>query len=152
MRRITVLLAASVLSACAGRPVDSSLDAEAKLFRAPSDKALVYVVPSTNRATVSIAVDGRKLATLANVNYLRLEMAPGRHTLSVTRTSVLPAVLREKPQTVTLEAEAGHCYYLRTAWTDEGESWREFSVFWEAMSEEDGQREVNVRWLALPEN
>ena len=150
MGTLGVLLVASMLSACASRSVDSGLDAEAKLFRAPTDKACIYIVPSSNTAKVSVAADERKIATLGNENYLRLEVAPGRHVLSVARTSVVPIVLREATNDVTVEAEAGRCYFLRTAWTDAGESWREYRVYWEPLSEEEGRRAVNVRWLMLP--
>ncbi len=150
MRTLALVVVASALSACAARPVETSLDAEAKSFRAPADKACIYVVPSSNTATVSVALDGRKAATLANENYLRLEVAPGRHILSVKRTSVIPVVLRETQSDVSVEAEAGRCYFFRTAWTDAGENWRKFRVLWEEMSEEEGQQAVNVRWLAVP--
>jgi len=152
MRMLGLVLVVSVLSACAGRPVESSLDAEAKLFRAPTDKAYIYVVPSSNRTSVTITVDGRKVGTLANENYLRLEVAPGRHVLSVARASVVPVVFREPRNDVTIEAEAGRCYFLRTAWTEAGEGWREFRVYWDTMTDDEGQRAVNVRWLMLPAN
>jgi hypothetical protein len=150
MRTLGVLFVVSLLSACASRPVDSGLDAEAKLFRPPTDRACVYIVPSSNTTTVSIILDGRKVATLGNENYLRLEMAPGRHLLSVPRTSLVPGVLRDGRSDLTVEAEAGSCYFLRTAWTDAGESWREYRVYWETLSEAEGRRAVNVRWLMLP--
>jgi hypothetical protein len=150
MRTLGVLLAVSILSACAGRPVDSGRDAEAKLFRPPADKACVYIIPSSDIAKVSVTVDGRQVATLGNENFLRLEMSPGRHLLSVARTSLVSVLVREARSDLTVEAEAGRCYFLRTAWTDAGDHWREYRAYWETLSEAEGRRAVNVRWLLLP--
>jgi hypothetical protein len=145
-----VLLIVSLLSACASRPVEADRDAEAKLFRPPADQACVYIVPSSNVTMVSVSVDGRQIAALGNENYLRLELTPGRHNLSVARSSILPAVLRETPRDLTLDAEPGRCYFLRTAWTDVEPGWRDYHVYWETLNEEEGRRAVNVRWLLLP--
>jgi len=150
MRMLGLVFAAGLLSACASGRVDPNLDADAKLFRAPADSACIYVVPSSNIAAVTVALDGRKVGTLGMENYLRLEVTPGRHVLSVTRATLVPAVFRETRDDVTLDAEAGHCYFLRTAWTDAGENWREYRVYWDRMPEDEARRAVNVRWLMLP--
>jgi hypothetical protein len=150
MRMLGLMLVAGLLSACASGRVDPSLDADAKLFRAPADSAWIYVLPSSNIAGVTVTLDGRKVGTLEMENYLRLEVTPGRHVLSVTRATLVPAVFREARNDVTLDAEAGHCYFLRTAWTDIGENWREYHVYWETMPEDEGRQAVNVRWLMLP--
>jgi len=151
MRMLGLVLVAGLLSACASGRADPSLDANAKLFRAPADSACIYVVPSSNIAAVTVTMDGRKVGTLGMENYLRLEVTPGRHVLSVTRDTLVPAVVREKRDDVTVDVEAGHCYFLRTAWTDAGENWREYRVYWDRLSEDEGRRAVNVRWLMLPE-
>jgi len=150
MRILGVVLLAGVLSACASNRADPSLDAEAKLFRAPADKASIYVIPSSNIAAVTVAMDGRKVGTLTMENYLRVEVAPGRHVLSVSRAALVPLVFREPRDDVAVEAEAGHCYFLRAAWKDAGESLREFRVYWDRMTEDEGRRAVNVRWLMPP--
>jgi hypothetical protein len=150
MRVIGVVLIAWVLSACASGRADQSLDAEAKAFRAPADKAWIYIVPSSNIAEVAITLDGRKVGTLAMEHYLRLEVAPGRHVLSVARARLAPIVFRDAGGDVVVEAEAGRCYFFRTAWTDVGATSREYRVFWDRMTEDEGRREVNVRWLTAP--
>ena len=151
IHQCALVLVAALLSACASGRADPSLDADAKLFRAAVNSASIYIVPSSNIANVVVTLDGRKVGTLPMENYLRLEVAPGRHVLSVSRDTLVPAVLRETRDDVTVDAEAGHCYFLRTAWTDAGENWREFRVYWESMTESEGQRAVNVRWLTLPQ-
>ena len=90
-----MVLMALVTAACASSRADQSLDADAKLFRAPADRAWIYIVPSSNIASVTVTMDGRKIGTLAMENYLRLEVAPGRHVLSVARTTLAPSVFRE---------------------------------------------------------
>jgi hypothetical protein len=149
MRPVGLVFVAWMLSACASAPADPSLDAEAKQYRAPADKACIYVVPSSGTPSVAISMDGRKVATLSVEQYLRLDVAPGRHVLDVTRASALPAVLRTTRE-VTVDTEAGHCYFLRTALPVSGEEWREFRVRLERMNEDEGQRAVNVRWRAVP--
>ncbi len=150
MRLLGVLLAAWVLSACATGPADPSLDAEAKLFRALADKACIYVVPSNSTAAVTITMDGRKVGTLGAANFLRLDAPPGRHVLSITPASLAPAVLRETPDTVAVETEAGHCYFLRALWREDERSWLQFRVYLGRVTEAEGEREVNVRTLTLP--
>ena len=150
MGRRSLVLVAAVLSACASTPAGPELDAQAKLFRAPTDKGCIYIVPSPSTASVAITVDGRKVATLDMRNFLRLEVSSGRHVLTVARTSPLPFVFREPRDDLALEAEAGRCYFLRTVWRQDANSLQQFRVFWERLTEQEGQREVNVRSLAVP--
>jgi len=150
MRILGLVLVTWVLWACASGPADPSLDAEAKLFRAPADKACIYVVPSPRTQAVTITMDGRKVGTIAKENYLRLDVAPGRHVLGVIGASPVPAFLRTSQDDATVNAEAGQCYFLRTAWTDAGETWREFRLYLDSMPEDEGRRAVNVLWRALP--
>ena len=150
MRILGLVLVACVVQACASGPADPSLDAEAKLFRAPVDKACIYVVPSPRAQAVTITMDGRKVGTLAKENYLRLDVAPGRHALGVTRASPVPTFFRATRDDMTVNAEAGRCYFLRAAWTDSGETWREFRLYLAIMTEDEGRRAVNVLWRALP--
>ena len=150
MRSLVVMLVAWVLSACATGTTNQSLDAEAKLFRALADKACIYVVPSNSTVAVTISMDGRKVGTLENANYLRLDVLPGRHVLSVTRVSLIPAFLSETPQSVPVEAEAGHCYYFRALWTQDERGWQLFRVYLGRVTEAEGQREIDIRTLILP--
>jgi hypothetical protein len=150
VRLLGVVLVASVLSACATGPTDWSLDAEAKLFRALTDKACIYVVPSNDTGAVTVTMDGRKLGTLGEANFLRLDVLPGRYVLSVSPTSLAPAFLRATAETVTVEAEAGQCYFLRALSRQDERSWRSFRVYLGRVAEAEGEREVNVRRLTLP--
>ena len=145
-----VVLVAWALSACAAGPADRSLDAEANLFRALAGKACIYVVPSNSTAAVTVTMDGRKVGTLGEANYLRLDVLPGRYVLSVTPFSLAPAFLRGTPESVTVEAEASHCYFLRALWTQDERNWRSFRIYLGRVTEEEGEREVNVRTLILP--
>jgi hypothetical protein len=152
MRLLGLVLVAGVLSACAGASVDSDRDAEAKLFRAPADKACIYVMPTTTIPAVAVAMDGRRIGKLEAENYFRLDVAPGRHVLSVTPPSLMPALFRETGDGVAVDTEAGRCYFLRTVWADDPQRWRQFRVFLERVTEAEGQRDVNVRMLTLPGN
>ncbi len=147
MRILGVVLVASMLLACAGKAADPSLDAEAKLFRAQSDKACVYVLPSSRVSAVTIFMDGRRLGTLEAGDYFRLDVAPGPHLLYVTRPGPLPTFAREKRDDLKVEMEAGRCYFLRTAWRGVDEVLHEFRLFLERIPEHEGQQAVNVRWL-----
>lgn len=150
MRLLGLVLVAGVLSACATGPADSSLNAEAKLFRALADKACIYVVPSNSDIAVTVSMDGRNVATLKAANFLRLDVPPGRHVLGVTPAGLLPAFVREKPDTIPLEAEAGHCYYFRALWTQDERGWQLFRVYLGRVTEAEGQREIDIRTLILP--
>jgi len=151
MRVLGVMLVAGVLSACAGHTADPSSDAEAKLFRAQSDKACMYVLPSSRVSTVTIFMDGRKVGTLGAGDYLRMDVAPGRHMLYVMRPSPFPSFTREKKEDLTIALEAGRCYYLRTAWKAVDEVLQEFRLYLEEMPASEGQQAVNVRWFVPPE-
>jgi hypothetical protein len=150
VRLLGLVLVAWALSACATGPADSTLDAEAKRFQPRADEACIYVVPSINFTAITVALDGRKVATLEETNFLRLDVPPGRHVLAVSPASLLPTFLRETPDTLTLEAEAGHCYYLRALWREAERGWRPFRVYWAPVPQAEGQREINIRKLILP--
>jgi len=152
MRMMGLALVAWMLASCAAHTADPSLDAAAKTFRASDGKACIYVVPSSSTEEVTVRLDGRKVGTLVTQNFLRLDVPPGRHVLSVTPTSFMPFVTGAPPEDTILAAEAGRCYYFRTIWTEFGRSWREFRVYLERMKEDEGQQGVNVRTLTLPVN
>ena len=150
MRLLGLALIAWVLSACAAGHVEPGLDAEAKLFRVLADKACIYVVPSSSSTAVTVNLDGRNVATLDAANYLRLDVPPGHHVLAVAPASLMPSFLRQTPDTIAVEAEAGRCYFLRTLWREEEGGWRPFRVYLARVTEAEGQREVNVRTLTVP--
>jgi uncharacterized protein DUF2846 len=150
MRTLGLVLVVGLLWGCASSGADPRLDADAKRFRAPIDKTWIYVAPTASLTDVVVRLDGRKVGTLADQHYLRLEVAPGRHVLSATPTSLMPAIFRDKGNDVTLETEAGQCYFFRTAWTEDASSWQQRRVTLDRLSEAEGQRAVNVLWLMLP--
>ncbi len=150
MRTLGLVLVVGLLSGCAGSGADPRLDADAKQFRAPLDKAWIYVAPTSSLTDAAVRLDGRKVATLTDQHYLRLEVAPGRHVLSATSTSLMPDMFRGKPDEVALETEAGRCYFFRTGWTNDANSWGQRRVTLDLVSDAEGQRAVNVLWLILP--
>jgi hypothetical protein len=64
----------------------------------------------------------------------------------------MPVLFRETGDGVAVDTETGRCYFLRTVWTEDPQRLRQFRVFLERVTETEGQREVNVRMLALPGN
>ena len=150
MRLLGLLFVAYALAACATGPANPTLEAEAKQFQARADSACIYVVPSISFTAITVALDGRKVATLDETSFLRLDVPPGRHVLAASPASLLPAVLGEPPDTLTLETEAGHCYYLRARWREAEGGWRPFRVYWAPVPAAEGQREINIRRLILP--
>ncbi len=150
MRKVGLVLVAWVLSACASSQADWSLDAAAKLFRAPADKACLYIVPIKARSEVIVTMDGRKIGRLVEANFLRLDVPPGRHVLYVTPPNPVPLITREAHQDLTLETEAGRCYFLRAVAAEDEEKWLQYRIYLERMTDAEGQREVNVRRLAVP--
>jgi hypothetical protein len=150
MHILGLVLVMGLLSGCAGSGADPRLDAEAKMFRAPIDKAWIYFAPTPSQSEVVIRLDGRTVGTLLDKYYLRLEVAPGRHALSVTPSSLMPNMFWDKPEDVTLETEAGRCYYYSTAWREDVSSLRQRRVTLDRLSQAEGQRAVNALWLTLP--
>ncbi len=150
VRLLALVLVAEVLSGCATKPADLTLDVEAKRFQARADTACIYVVPSNSGTAVSVLLDGRGVATLEDTTYLRLEVPPGRHVLAVSRESLLPGFLRESPEPLLLEAEAGQCYFLRALWREDEASWQSYRVYLARVSAAEGEREIVIRSLILP--
>ncbi len=150
MRLLALVLVAEVLSGCATEPASPTLDAEAKRFQARADSACIYVVPSNSATAVTVLLDGRTVATLEDATYLRLEVPPGQHVLAVSRSSLLPAALRETPETLPVEAEAGQCYFLRTLWREDERGWRTYQVYLARVPAAEGEREIAIRRLILP--
>lgn len=150
MRMMAFVLVVWILASCASHTADPNLDAVAKTFRASDGKACIYVIPSSSTIEVTVRLDGQKLASLATENYLRLDVPPGKHVLSVTPSSLLPVFTGAPPDELPVEVEAGRCYFFRTIWTEFDRSWRQPRVYLERMKEDEGQRAVNVRTLIQP--
>ncbi len=149
-RFLGLVLVAALLAGCATGAADPTLDADAKRFQARADTACIYVVPSNSGTAVTVLLDGRRVATLEDTTYLRLEVPPGGHVLAVSRESLLPGFLRESPESLPLEAEAGQCYFLRALWREDQASWQSYRVYLARVSAAEGQREIVIRSLILP--
>ncbi len=150
VRLLGLALVAGLLSGCATGAANPTLDAEAKQFQARADTACIYVVPSISDTAVTVLLDGRTAATLDAMSYLRLDVSPGRHVLAVTRASHLPGFLRETPETLPMEVEAGQCYFFRALWQEDEQSWRTYQVYLARVTAAEGEREINIRTLILP--
>ena len=66
------------------------------------------------------------------------------------RMSLLPGILRETPETLAVEAEAGLCYFLRALWREDERSWRSYRVYLARVTAAEGEREAAIRRLILP--
>jgi hypothetical protein len=90
------------------------------------------------------------VATLEDATFLRLEVPPGRHVLAVARASLLPGFLRETPETLPVEVEVGQCYFLRALWREDERSWQSYRVYLARVTAAEGEREIAIRRLILP--
>jgi hypothetical protein len=149
-RLLGLVLLAELLSGCVTGFASPALDAEAKLFQAHADTACIYVVPSNSSASVTILLDSRTVATLDNPTYLRLNAPPGQHVFAVTRATLLPTFLGETPNALMVEVEAGQCYFFRTVWRQDEQSWQTYQVYLVRVTAAEGEREINIRQLVLP--
>jgi len=150
LRLLGLVLVAELLSGCATKAANLILDEEAKRFQARADTACIYVVPSNSATAVAVLLDGRTVATLEDATFLRLEVSPGRHVLAVTSASILPGFLRETPETLSLDAEAGQCYFLRVLWREDERGRQPFRVYLARVTSAEGEREIAIRRLILP--
>ena len=150
VRLLGLALVAGLLSGCATGSANQTLDAEAKQFQARADTACIYVVPSNSDTAVTVLLDGRTVATLDAMSYLRLDVPPGRHVLAVTRAGLLPGFLREAPETLPAEVEADRCYFFRALWREDEKSLRSYRVYLARVTAAEGEREINIRNLVLP--
>jgi hypothetical protein len=109
--RVTVVAAAMMLAACATRPTGSEiLNAGVK----PGTARLV--IYRTNPVGLLIqpdyVVDGRKAGTAQPSAFVMCELAPGKHSISVSNIPIaLP--LSNAPDAITLSLRAGTTTYVR---------------------------------------
>jgi hypothetical protein len=96
-----------VVTGCASVPeATPELDQAAKTFRAPADKAGVYVYRNeTMGAAIKLHVlmDGQYLGETASKTYFYVEVPPGKHTVTGKA---------ENESVVTFDAIAGRLYYI----------------------------------------
>lgn len=101
------VLVVALASGCASVQMASTeQDSAAKTFAVKSGRANIYIYRNeTFGAAIKmpVALDGKLVGDTASKTYLLLEVAPGPHTV-VSKT--------ENDSSVTLDAVAGHNYFL----------------------------------------
>ena len=110
LKRMGVVLALLVVafaSGCASVPMASpEQDAAARSFVVRPDKSNIYVYRNESMGAaikMPIALNGKLVGDTAAKTFLRLEVAPGSHTL-VSKT--------ENDSTITVNAVAGRNYFV----------------------------------------
>jgi hypothetical protein len=100
----------ATLFLCAGcasvRMASTEQDADAKSFRTDSKNATIYVYRHETKgaaSTLPVIMDGRKIGDTAARTFIRLEVAPGEHTL-VSRA--------ENDAVLSVRADAGKHYFV----------------------------------------
>jgi len=108
--KLTVALlgaATLLLAGCASVPMASpDLDAAAKRFEAPTDKAAIYVFRDETMGaaiTMSVFLDEKLVGKTGAKTYYRIEGAPGSHTLRGDA---------ENDSVLQLDARAGQTYFV----------------------------------------
>ena len=106
-KMLFIALAALVCVGCASVPMaDAGLDAEAKKFTPPADKAGIYVFRNTSfggGVKMPVFVDGNQIGVTAGKTFLYKEVEPGYHVI-VSKA--------ENTETLELEAEKGKLYFI----------------------------------------
>jgi hypothetical protein len=117
-----------------------SLDARAKTFAAPADKANLYVIFLGNWSSVhAIFLDGKEVAVLDKRKYRLWEITPGEHVVAEGWSTPY--------QKVTLTAEAGQNYFVCV--TQQGSVWvRQPWYTIERLGEKEGRELVGKLRLA----
>lgn len=95
------------ISGCATVPLgDPAADAKNKTFVASQDTSGIYIYRNESFGAaihMDVLVDGKPLGQTAAKTYFRVEMAPGRHTV----TSI-----SENSDTLAIDTEAGKLYFV----------------------------------------
>lgn len=96
-----------LVSGCASVPMASKeADAAAKSFRAPSDKARIYVYRNEfmgGAVKIPITLDGKLVGSTVKNTYLMFDVNPGAHEVGC---------VGETPGKVTVDAKAGEAAYV----------------------------------------
>lgn len=97
----------SALAGCASVPMASlEKDAAAKTYAVSPNKANIYVYRNENFGAaikMPVAIDGRLVGDTAAKTYLKVEVAPGNHTVT-SKT--------ENDASMTLQTDAGKNYFV----------------------------------------
>jgi hypothetical protein len=85
---------------------DPGQDAAHKSFKAPADKAALYIYRNESMGAVSkmdVAIDGQVIGQTASKTYLYKEVAPGKHVITSKA---------ENTDTLEVDTKPGFAYYI----------------------------------------
>ncbi len=114
-------------------------DAAAKTFKAPADKAAIYVYRNESMGgavKMDVAIDGQPVGQTAAKTYLYKEVAPGKHTVESKA---------ENTDKVEVDAKPGMLYFI---WQEVKMGALYARTKLHLVSEDDGKKGVNETKLA----
>ena len=109
-RALLALIGVAYFVGCATIPLaEPELDAASKQFSVPTGTANLYVVRnggymSGGMVLFRVLVDGKDEGSLADQTFLVVSVGPGRHLLA--------ALSSESQESVSIDAEEGHNYFV----------------------------------------
>jgi Protein of unknown function (DUF2846) len=111
-----------------------ALDAEAKRFTPPPDKANLYLTRTSNLGMAvlfQVHLDGKLAGAVAPGTYLLFDVEPGKHQISV--------LTQESQATLTINAASGANYFVNV---EPKFGWQHARAGLEELTREDGQKAV----------
>jgi len=114
-------------------------DATAKAFKAPADKAAIYVYRNESMGAaikMDVSVDGQPVGQTAAKTYLYKEVAPGKHTVESKS---------ENTDKVEIDAKPGTLYFI---WQEVKMGVLYARTKLHLVGEDDGKKGVNETKLA----
>ena len=104
---IAVTAVAITLAGCASVPMgDAKMDAQAKTFVAPKDKAGLYIYRNESMgaaAKMTVAIDGQTVGQTAAKTFIYKEVPPGKHVITSSA---------ENTDTLEMDAKAGTLAFI----------------------------------------
>ncbi|MFZ2988651.1 DUF2846 domain-containing protein [Ideonella sp.] len=104
---VFAMIVSAVLSGCASVNMGTpQQDAAAKTFKAPTDKAGIYVYRNESMGgavKMDVAIDGQAVGQTVANTYLYKEVAPGKHIISSKA---------ENTDSLEVDAKPGALYYV----------------------------------------
>ncbi len=138
-----ILLASMIamnLVGCASVNMGSAQqDAAAKTFKAPADKAGIYVYRNEAMGAaikMDVSIDGQRVGETAANTYLYKEVAPGKHTIESKA---------ENTDKVEIDAKPGTLYYI---WQEVKMGFMSARTKLNLVGEDQGKKGVNETKLA----
>jgi len=141
MKKLFIAAAIAVnLVGCASVNMGSpQQDAAAKAFKAPADKAAIYIYRNESMGAaikMDVAIDGQAVGQTAAKTYLYKEVAPGKHTIESKA---------ENTDKVEVDAKPGMLYFL---WQEVKMGALAARTKLHVVSDADGKKGVNETKLA----